>query len=146
MGARPAAVPLTVPPIDAAPGPTVRRRVTTTSAFGVDRREGHDASDSNACFTPPRPSDHDTVTVTVTPPMVLDALWAGDARDMDEFVDATTDVWDLLSESATRVGHPAQLRVEPPRRLIWRYTYRGDLVLDPATADGPAALAEGEDR
>jgi site-specific DNA-methyltransferase (adenine-specific) len=60
---------------------------------------------------------------------------------MDEFVDATTDVWDLPSESATRVGHPAPFPVELPRRLIELYTYRGDLVLDPFMGSGSTAVA-----
>ena len=297
MGARPATVPMdeSVPP----PGPVVplaRRRATTTSAFGVGRREGHDASSFYARFTPPRLSTDDTVVR----PSVVDRLWVGDARDMDahgeiadgsvalvmtsppyfagkeyeqamgvghvpadfaaylgmlhdvfaecwaklepggriavnvanlgrkpyrslardvvdileglgyllrgeivwqkshaaggscawgtyqrpgnpvlrdvserivlaskgrfdravpaeeraraglpsegtitmdEFVDATTDVWDLPSESATRVGHPAPFPVELPRRLIELYTYRGDLVLDPFMGSGSTAVA-----
>ncbi|MGD0880790.1 MAG: site-specific DNA-methyltransferase [Acidimicrobiales bacterium] len=60
---------------------------------------------------------------------------------MDEFVDATTDIWDLPSESATRVGHPAPFPVELPRRLIELYTYRGDLVLDPFMGSGSTAVA-----
>ena len=55
---------------------------------------------------------------------------------MDEFVDATIDVWDIPAESATRVGHPAPFPVELPRRLIELYTYRGDLVLDPFVGSG----------
>jgi site-specific DNA-methyltransferase (adenine-specific) len=60
---------------------------------------------------------------------------------MDEFVDATTDIWDLPTESATRVGHPAPFPVELPRRLIELYTYRGDLVLDPFMGSGSTAVA-----
>ena len=294
MGARPATVPLAAP--DDAAGPAGRRRATTTSAFGVGRREGHDASDFYARFTPPRLSDDDTVRR----PAAVDTLWVGDARDMDahgavaddsvalvvtsppyfagkeyeqamgvghvpadfaeylgmlydvfaqcfaklepggriavnvanlgrkpyrslardvidileglgfllrgeivwqkshaaggscawgtyqrpgnpvlrdvserivvaskgrfdravpaeerartglphegtmtmdEFVDATTDIWDMPAESATRVGHPAPFPVELPRRLIELYTYRGDLVLDPFMGSGSTALA-----
>lgn len=60
---------------------------------------------------------------------------------MDEFVDATTDVWDIPAESATRVGHPAPFPVELPRRLIDLYTYRRDLVLDPFMGSGSTAVA-----
>jgi site-specific DNA-methyltransferase (adenine-specific) len=60
---------------------------------------------------------------------------------MDEFVDATTDLWDIGAESATRVGHPAPFPVELPRRLIDLYTYRGDLVLDPFMGSGSTAVA-----
>ena len=59
----------------------------------------------------------------------------------DEFIEATTDVWELPSESATRVGHPAPFPVELPRRLIDLYTYQGDLVLDPFMGSGTTAVA-----
>ena len=298
MGALPTTSPrgLVTTPGDPAPQPAARRRGTTTSAFGVGRREGHDASGFYARFTPPHLSDDDRVAR----PVVLDTLWVGDAREMDtcgavaddsvalvvtsppyfagkeyeqamgvghvpadfadylgmlhdvfaqcfaklepggriavnvanlgrkpyrslaadiidlleglgfllrgeivwrkshaaggscawgtyqrpgnpvlrdvserivvaskgrfdraltaderaraglphegtitmdEFVDATTDVWDMPSESATRVGHPAPFPVELPRRLIELYTYRGDLVLDPFMGSGSTAVA-----
>ncbi|MGO9029326.1 MAG: DNA-methyltransferase [Acidimicrobiales bacterium] len=60
---------------------------------------------------------------------------------MDDFVDATTDLWDIPTESATRIGHPAPFPVELPRRLIELYTYRGDLVLDPFMGSGSTAVA-----
>jgi len=59
----------------------------------------------------------------------------------DEFIEATTDVWELPSESATRVGHPAPFPVELPLRLIELYTYEGDLVLDPFMGSGTTAAA-----
>jgi DNA modification methylase len=59
----------------------------------------------------------------------------------DDFMEATTDVWDIPPESATRVGHPAPFPVELPRRLIELYTYRGDLVLDPFIGSGSTAIA-----
>ncbi|MBX7161107.1 MAG: site-specific DNA-methyltransferase, partial [Acidimicrobiia bacterium] len=59
----------------------------------------------------------------------------------DEFMEATTDVWHVPAESATRVGHPAPFPVELPTRLIHLYTYRGDLVLDPFMGSGTTAVA-----
>lgn len=59
----------------------------------------------------------------------------------DEFMEATTDVWDIPPESATRIGHPAPFPVELPERLIELYTYRGDLVLDPFMGSGTTAAA-----
>jgi site-specific DNA-methyltransferase (adenine-specific) len=59
----------------------------------------------------------------------------------DEFMEATTDVWELPTESAIRVGHPAPFPIELPQRLIDLYTYRGDLVLDPFMGSGTTALA-----
>ena len=59
----------------------------------------------------------------------------------DEFMEATTDLWEIPTESATKVGHPAPFPVELPERLIHLYTYRGDLVLDPFMGSGTTAVA-----
>jgi site-specific DNA-methyltransferase (adenine-specific) len=59
----------------------------------------------------------------------------------DEFMEATTDIWEIAPERATRVGHPAPFPVELPERLIHLYTYRGDLVLDPFMGSGTTAVA-----
>ncbi|HEX2052003.1 MAG TPA: site-specific DNA-methyltransferase [Actinomycetota bacterium] len=59
----------------------------------------------------------------------------------DEFMEATTDVWEIPPESASRVGHPAPFPVELPERLIYLYTYRRDLVLDPFAGSGTTAVA-----
>jgi site-specific DNA-methyltransferase (adenine-specific) len=59
----------------------------------------------------------------------------------DEFMEATTDVWEIASESARRVGHPAPFPVELPERLIHLYTYVDDLVLDPFMGSGATAIA-----
>lgn len=59
----------------------------------------------------------------------------------EEFMQATLDLWEIPSESATRVGHPAPFPVDLPRRLIELYTYAGDLVLDPFLGSGTTAVA-----
>jgi DNA modification methylase len=59
----------------------------------------------------------------------------------DEFIEATTDLWEIAPESATRVGHPAPFPVELPQRLIELYTYAGDVVLDPFMGSGSTAVA-----
>jgi len=59
----------------------------------------------------------------------------------DEFMEATTDIWEIPPESATRVGHPAPFPVELPARLIHLYTYYDDLVLDPFMGSGTTAIA-----
>jgi DNA modification methylase len=59
----------------------------------------------------------------------------------DEFLAATTDLWELAPESAHRVGHPAPFPVELPQRLIELYTYEGDVVLDPFAGSGSTAVA-----
>jgi DNA modification methylase len=59
----------------------------------------------------------------------------------DEFLEATTDLWEMPPESATRVGHPAPFPVELPKRLIDLYTYENDVVLDPFMGSGTTAVA-----
>ncbi len=59
----------------------------------------------------------------------------------DEFMEATTDLWRIAPESATRIGHPAPFPVELPTRLIELYTYEGDVVLDPFMGSGSTAVA-----
>jgi DNA modification methylase len=61
--------------------------------------------------------------------------------ETDEFLEATLDVWELPTESAKRIGHPAPFPIDLPRRLIQLYTYKGDLVLDPFMGSGTTALA-----
>ena len=60
---------------------------------------------------------------------------------VDDFLEATLDVWELAPESARRVNHPAPFPVELPQRLIELYTYAGDLVLDPFMGVGSTAVA-----
>jgi len=57
------------------------------------------------------------------------------------FLEATMSVWDILPESARRVGHPAPFPVELPQRLIELYTFEDDLVLDPFLGSGSTAIA-----
>ncbi|HJR24945.1 MAG TPA: site-specific DNA-methyltransferase, partial [Acidimicrobiales bacterium] len=56
-----------------------RKRATATSAFGVSRRENHDASGFYARFAAPILSKDGVVE----PPGVVDQIYVGDARSMD---------------------------------------------------------------
>ncbi|GMR02121.1 MAG: site-specific DNA-methyltransferase [Acidimicrobiia bacterium] len=67
-----------------------------------------------------------------------------DTISKEEFLEATVSIWDILPESARRVGHPAPFPVELPRRLIELYTFEGDLVLDPFLGSGSTAVAAVE--
>lgn len=66
--------------------------------------------------------------------------------DTEEFLEATIDVWEIPSERATKVGHPAPFPVDLPARLIQLYTYEGDLVLDPFVGSGTTAVAAAKSR
>src|SRR6201999_4451671 len=59
----------------------------------------------------------------------------------DDFLALTLDVWDMPTESARRVGHPAPFPVELPEQLIRLYTFEDDLVLDPFMGSGSALVA-----
>ncbi len=61
------------------------KRPTATSAFGVSKREGHDASGFYRRFTPPDLSSDSEVADN----RALDKLIVGDARHMDEVPDSS---------------------------------------------------------
>ncbi len=67
-----------------------------------------------------------------------------DTITKEEFLEATVSIWDILPESARRVGHPAPFPVELPRRLIELYTFADDLILDPFIGSGTSAVAAVE--
>jgi DNA modification methylase len=69
-----------------------------------------------------------------------------DTISKEEFLDATISIWNILPESARRVGHPAPFPVELPGRLIELYTFEGDLVLDPFIGSGTTAVAAVESK
>ncbi len=58
---------------------------TSTSAFGVGKRESHDATDFYARFAPPQISDDDTLGERDE----VDVIHVGDARDMSHVPDAS---------------------------------------------------------
>jgi modification methylase len=67
-----------------ATSPARRRKPTSTSAFGVGRRESHDATAFYDRFSAPDISNDDHVNVSP----VLDQIITGDARTMDALPDA----------------------------------------------------------
>jgi DNA modification methylase len=58
---------------------------TSTSSFGVGKRESHDSTDFYARFAPPQVSDDDTLGE----PGRLDVIHVGDARNMSAIADAS---------------------------------------------------------
>ncbi len=64
-----------------------------------------------------------------------------DTIGRDDFLQATRSVWNIPTESAKRVGHPAPFPIELPRRLIELYSFQGDLVLDPFCGSGTTCVA-----
>jgi site-specific DNA-methyltransferase (adenine-specific) len=101
------------------PVPDQRRRPTSTSGFGVGRRESHDASEFYARFSPPTLSDDDTVADPATVELA-DPFIVGDARAMHHLPDASV----------------ALVVTSPP------YFVGKDYERDIARAEVPASYAE----
>jgi site-specific DNA-methyltransferase (adenine-specific) len=59
----------------------------------------------------------------------------------DEFLEFTKSVWEIPSESARKVGHPAPFPADLPYRLIQLYTFSNEIVLDPFMGSGQTAIA-----
>ena len=59
----------------------------------------------------------------------------------EQFMEWTKSVWNMQTESARKVGHPAPFPVELPYRLIQLYTFKDDVILDPFMGSGSTAIA-----
>ncbi len=84
-----------------------RRGATSTTAFGVGRRENHDASAFYARFTTPALSDDDTV---VRAPDLGDGCLNGDARDMHQLPDSSVAL--VVTSPPYFVGKDYELEME----------------------------------
>lgn len=61
--------------------------------------------------------------------------------EKEQFLEWTKSIWDMRTESAKKVSHPAPFPAELPDRLIRLYTFQGDTVLDPFMGSGTTAVA-----
>lgn len=59
----------------------------------------------------------------------------------ENFMQWTKSIWQINTESAKRIGHPAPFPVELPRRLIELYSFTSDIILDPFMGSGSTAVA-----
>jgi site-specific DNA-methyltransferase (adenine-specific) len=59
----------------------------------------------------------------------------------EEFMEATLSVWNIPSESAKKVGHPAPFSIPLASRVIKLYSYVDDVVLDPFVGSGTTCVA-----
>jgi len=59
----------------------------------------------------------------------------------EQFMEYTKSVWNMNTESAKRVGHPAPFPIELPYRLIQLYSFKDDIILDPFMGSGTTAIA-----
>jgi len=59
----------------------------------------------------------------------------------EQFAEYTKSIWNIQTESARKINHPAPFPVELPYRLIQLYSFEQDIVLDPFMGSGSTALA-----
>ena len=59
----------------------------------------------------------------------------------EQFLEYTKSVWNMNTESAKKIGHPAPFPVELPYRLVQLFSYKNDIVLDPFMGSGTTAIA-----
>ena len=61
--------------------------------------------------------------------------------EKDEFMESTLSIWNITSEKAKKIGHPAPFPVELPKKFINLYSFEDDLILDPFIGSGTTAVA-----
>jgi len=59
----------------------------------------------------------------------------------EQFMEWTKSDWNMKTESAKKIGHPAPFPEELPFRLIQLFSYENDIVLDPFIGSGTTAVA-----
>ena len=64
-----------------------------------------------------------------------------DTISKEDFLEWTKSVWNMGTESAKRVKHPAPFPKELPHRLINLYSFKNDIILDPFMGSGTTAIA-----
>ena len=58
----------------------------------------------------------------------------------EQFMEWTKSIWNIQTESAKKIGHPAPFPEELPFRLMQLYSYEKDIVLDPFMGSGTTAV------
>ena len=69
------------------------------------------------------------------------SMWHLGINEVNETDHPLPSVWEIHSESATRVGHPAPFPVALPERCIELYTYKDEVVYDPFMGSGTTGVA-----
>ena len=58
----------------------------------------------------------------------------------EQFIEWTKSIWNMKTESAKKIGHPAPFPEELPFRLMQLYSFEKDIVLDPFMGSGTTAV------
>jgi site-specific DNA-methyltransferase (adenine-specific) len=59
----------------------------------------------------------------------------------EQFMEWTKSIWNMNTESAKKIGHPAPFPEELPYRLIQLYSFKDDIILDPFMGSGTTAIS-----
>ena len=84
---------------------------------------------------------HEYILVFSKGDFKLDSKNKENTISKEQFLEYTKSVWNMKTESAKKIGHPAPFPVELPYRLIQLFSYKNDIVLDPFIGSGTTALA-----
>ena len=58
----------------------------------------------------------------------------------EQFIEWTKSIWNMKTESAKKIGHPAPFPEEMPFRLMQLYSFKRDIILDPFIGSGTTAV------
>ncbi|MCZ0931565.1 MAG: site-specific DNA-methyltransferase [Oligoflexia bacterium] len=58
----------------------------------------------------------------------------------EQFIEWTKSIWNMNTESAKKIGHPAPFPEELPFRLMQLYSFENDIILDPFMGSGTTAV------
>ena len=58
----------------------------------------------------------------------------------EQFIEWTKSIWNMNTESARKIGHPAPFPEELPFRLMQLYSFENDIILDPFMGSGTTAV------
>ena len=84
---------------------------------------------------------HEYILVFSKGDFKLDKKDKEDTITKEQFMEYTKSVWNMNTESARKIGHPAPFPVELPYRLIQLFSYKDDVILDPFIGSGTTAIA-----
>ena len=84
---------------------------------------------------------HEYILVFSKGDFKLDKKDKEDTITKEQFMEYTKSVWNMNTESAKKIGHPAPFPVELPYRLIQLFSYKNDIILDTFMGSGTTAIA-----
>ena len=84
---------------------------------------------------------HESILVFSKGDFKLDKKNKENTISKEQFMEYTKSVWNMNTESAKKIGHPAPFPVELSYRLVQLFSFKNDIVLDPFMESGTTAIA-----